>query len=109
MTSIQAIILGLVQGITEFFPISSSAHLILVPWLFGWQLTMSLDLEKTFDVALHLGTFVAILVLMRADVWRLLKALFGSIRRLQDPDPGREARLVAASQHHPRRSDRGGL
>lgn len=83
MTSIQAIILGLVQGITEFFPVSSSAHLILVPWLFGWHLTMSLDLEKTFDVALHLGTFVAILVLMRADVWRLLKAFFGSIRRLK--------------------------
>lgn len=83
MTSIQAIILGLVQGITEFFPVSSSAHLILVPWLFGWHLTMSLDLEKTFDVALHLGTFVAILVLMRVDVWRLLKAFFGSVRRLK--------------------------
>jgi undecaprenyl-diphosphatase len=81
MTSVQAIILGLVQGITEFFPISSSAHLILVPWLFDWQLTMSLDLQKTFDVALHLGTFIAVLVLMRVDVWRLLKAFFGSIRR----------------------------
>jgi undecaprenyl-diphosphatase len=83
MTSIQAIILGLVQGITEFFPISSSAHLILVPWLFNWQLTMSLDMEKTFDVALHLGTFIAVLVLMRVDVWRLLKAFFGSIRRFR--------------------------
>ena len=83
MTSFQAVILGLVQGITEFFPISSSAHLLLVPWLFGWHLTMSprLDLEKTFDVALHLGTFIAMLVLMRADVWHILKAFFGSIRR----------------------------
>jgi undecaprenyl-diphosphatase len=81
MTDWQATILGLVQGITEFFPISSSAHLILVPWLFGWQLTMSLDLQKTFDVALHLGTFIAVLVLMRVEVWRLLKAFFGSIGR----------------------------
>ena len=88
MTTIQAVILGLVQGITEFFPISSSAHLLLVPWLFGWHLTMSLDLEKTFDVALHLGTFIAVLVLMRQDVWRLLKAFFGSIwrRKIQTRD-----------------------
>jgi undecaprenyl-diphosphatase len=81
LSDFQAMILGLVQGITEFFPISSSAHLLLVPWLFGWHLTMSLDLEKTFDVALHLGTFIAILALMYADVWRILKAFFGSIWR----------------------------
>jgi undecaprenyl-diphosphatase len=81
MTLIQATILGLVQGLTEFLPISSSGHLILVPWLFGWHLTMSLDLEKTFDVALHLGTFIAIVVLMRSDIWKVLKAFFGSIWR----------------------------
>ena len=87
MTVIQAIVLGLVQGITEFFPISSSAHLLLVPWLFGWHLysqlgpQAALDLEKTFDVALHLGTFIAILVLMRVEVWKILKAFFGSIQR----------------------------
>jgi undecaprenyl-diphosphatase len=88
MTSIQAVILGLVQGITEFFPISSSAHLLLVPWLFGWHLTMSLDMEKTFDVALHLGTFIAILALMYKDVWKILKAFFGSIlrRKIETPD-----------------------
>jgi undecaprenyl-diphosphatase len=81
MTPFQAVVLGLVQGITEFFPISSSAHLILVPWLFGWDLTISLDLEKAFGVALHLGTFIAVVVLMRAEVWRVLKAFFGSIAR----------------------------
>lgn len=81
MTLIQATILGLVQGLTEFLPVSSSGHLVLVPWLFGWHLTMSLDLEKTFDVALHLGTFVAIVVLMRRDIWRVLGAFFGSIWR----------------------------
>jgi undecaprenyl-diphosphatase len=81
VTTIQALVLGLVQGLTEFLPISSSGHLILVPWLFNWHLAMSLDLQKTFDVALHLGTFLAVLILMRREVWRLLKAFFGSIRR----------------------------
>jgi undecaprenyl-diphosphatase len=81
MNPLQAAILGLVQGITEFLPISSSGHLILVPWLFGWHLNMSVDLEKTFDVALHFGTFVAVVVLMRRDIWQLLKAFFGSMRR----------------------------
>ncbi len=81
MTHIQAAILGLVQGLTEFLPISSSGHLILVPWLFGWHLDLTADMNKTFDVALHFGTFLAILVLMRRDVWTLLKAFFGSIRR----------------------------
>jgi undecaprenyl-diphosphatase len=81
MSTLQAIVLGLIQGITEFLPISSSGHLLIAPWLLGWQLTMSLDLEKTFDVALHLGTFIAIVVLMRVEVWRILKAFFGSIRR----------------------------
>jgi len=81
MTSLQAIVLGLVQGLTEFLPVSSSGHLLIVPWLFGWHLTMSADLEKTFDVALHLGTFVAVLMLMRRDVWTILKAFFGSLAR----------------------------
>jgi undecaprenyl-diphosphatase len=88
MTVIHAAILGLVQGLTEFLPVSSSGHLILVPWLFGWHLNMSLDLEKTFDVALHLGTFIAVLVLMRRDVWKVLKAFFGSLwrRKIQTAD-----------------------
>jgi len=57
----KAAILGIVQGLTEFLPISSSAHLILVPWLFGWKTS-----GLTFDVALHLGTSAAIL----AYFWR---------------------------------------
>lgn len=81
MTTFQAVILGLVQGLTEFLPVSSSGHLTIVPWLFGWDLNMSLDLEKTFDVALHLGTFIAVLALMWRDVWMVLKAFFGSIWR----------------------------
>jgi len=54
---LQAIVLGVVQGLTEFLPISSSGHLILVPWLFGWQ-----DPGLVFDVALHFGTLLALIV-----------------------------------------------
>lgn len=61
MDIFQAIILGLVQGLGEFLPISSSGHLILAPWLFGWQ-----DPGLAFDVALHFGTLVAVL----AYFWR---------------------------------------
>ena len=54
MSVLQAVILGLVQGLSEFLPVSSSAHLSLAPWLFGWQ-----DPGLAFDVALHLGTLAA--------------------------------------------------
>jgi undecaprenyl-diphosphatase len=65
---IHAIILGLVQGLSEFLPISSSGHLLLVPWLFGWNDFSSLSVEKAFDVALHLGTLIAALAYFRRDV-----------------------------------------
>jgi len=57
---IHAIVLGLVQGLSEFLPISSSGHLLLVPWLFGWNDFDNTSIEKAFDVALHLGTLVAV-------------------------------------------------
>ena len=68
MPIIHAIILGLVQGLSEFLPISSSGHLLLVPWLFGWNDFSSLSAEKAFDVALHLGTLIAALAYFRRDV-----------------------------------------
>jgi len=59
---IHAIVLGLVQGLAEFLPISSSGHLLLVPWLFGWDdFANHPELQKAFDVALHLGTVVAVI------------------------------------------------
>ncbi len=61
---VQAIILGLLQGITEFFPISSTAHLILMPWLFGWSGQVD---TLTFNVALHGGTLLALLVCFYRD------------------------------------------
>ncbi len=77
MLILQAIILGIVQGLAEFIPISSSAHLIIVPWLFGWNDPV-LD-SLTFDVALHLGTLVALLWFFAADWVRLIRAGIASI------------------------------
>lgn len=68
MPIFHAIVLGLVQGFSEFLPISSSGHLLLVPWLFGWDDFDDESVKKTFDVALHLGTFFAVLGYFRKDV-----------------------------------------
>lgn len=72
--------LGITQGVTEFAPISSSGHLILVPWLFEWPILEDPGLNKTFDVALHIGTLVGALFYFRHDVWRYLTAWLRSIR-----------------------------
>ena len=63
----QAIILGIVQGLSEFLPISSSGHLLLVPWLAGWE-ELDPSIKKSFDVALHLGTLVAVVAYFWRDV-----------------------------------------
>jgi undecaprenyl-diphosphatase len=77
----QAIILGITQGLTEFAPVSSSGHLILVPWLFKWSILNDAALNKTFDVALHLGTFVGAVFYFRQMIAELLRAFFRSLRR----------------------------
>jgi undecaprenyl-diphosphatase len=81
MSILQAIILGITQGLTEFAPVSSSGHLILVPWLFNWSIVENADFNKTFDVALHLGTLVGAVLYFRRDLWRYLIAWLGSIAR----------------------------
>ena len=88
MSILQAIVLGLVQGATEFAPVSSSGHLILVPWIFGWMLIGDTDVQKSFDVALHVGTLIGALVYFREDVARYAVAWFRSIgaRRMATPD-----------------------
>jgi undecaprenyl-diphosphatase len=79
---LQAIVLGIVQGLTEFLPISSSGHLILVPDLLGWNaITADTQLNKTFDVALHMGTLVAALWYFRHDLRVYLFAGSRALRR----------------------------
>jgi undecaprenyl-diphosphatase len=77
MLILQAIILGLIQGLTEFIPISSSAHLVIVPWLFNWNSPILESL--TFDVALHLGTLIAILLFFASDWIKIIRAGIASI------------------------------
>ena len=68
---IKSIILGLIQGLTEFLPLSSSAHLNLFPWIFNWN-----EISESFDVALHLGTLFAICVFFFKDWIELIKGGF---------------------------------
>jgi len=78
----QALILGIVQGLTELLPISSSGHLILVPWVGEWSYLETHDqFNKTFDVALHLGTLVAVVAYFRRDIWALIVAWARSVTR----------------------------
>ena len=94
MTVFQAVILGLVQGLAEFLPISSSAHLVLTPWVFGWS-----DPGLSFDVALHVGTLVAVLWYFRAEWVRLTQSAIALLRtrRADTDDKRRFLFLVVAT------------
>ena len=76
MTVFQALVLGVLQGLAEFLPISSSAHLSLAPWVFGWN-----DPGLAFDVALHVGTLAAVLWYFRREWLRLIVAAVAIVRR----------------------------
>jgi undecaprenyl-diphosphatase len=87
--SIQALIMGLVQGLTEFLPVSSSGHLVLVPWLFGWK-DPFID-SVAFTVVLHMGTLVALLAFFWHDWVMLIPAGLAAIRdRSFKGDPNRK-------------------
>jgi len=94
MTPLQAIALGVVQGLSEFLPISSSAHLALVPWLLGWE-----DPGLAFDVALHFGTLLAVLWYFRIEWLTLIRAAFGIITtgRIDTPEKRRVVYLIIAT------------
>ncbi len=97
-TFVQALIMGIVQGLTEFLPVSSSGHLIIVPFLFGW--TDPFITSLAFSVMLHIGTLAALLVYFRSDWVRLVPAGLAAIRdRSFDADPDRKLAwlLVAAT------------
>src|SRR2546425_4693103 len=93
MTTFQAIVYGTVQGLTEFLPISSTAHLILLPWVAGWP-----DPGLSFDVALHLGTLVALVLYFWADWMALISSALGIVRgRTQAPDARMAMLIVVAT------------
>lgn len=81
----QAIVLGLVQGLSEFLPISSSGHLILTRWLFGWETPGDDSVEKAFDVALHFGTLVAVIAYFRRDLVRYIREGLRLLWRREKP------------------------
>ncbi len=99
MSILHAIVLGIVQGLTEFLPISSSGHLVIVPWLFGWNDFDTVATAKAFDTALHLGTLVAVLIYLRKDL--IVYITQGSqlifSRRQQPTSAGRRAWLLVLS------------
>ncbi len=90
----QAILLGILQGMTEFLPVSSSGHLVIVPHLLGWP-----DPGLTLNTILHLGTLVAIVAYFWSDLWRLAKAALRSLRLrlLDDPDARLAWAIVVAT------------
>ncbi len=94
MTLLQALILGIVQGLSEFLPISSSAHLALTPWVFGWE-----PPGLAFDVALHLGTLIALLWYFRMEWVSLTKAFFAILakRRIETDSQRRVAFVIVAT------------
>ncbi|MBN1661082.1 MAG: undecaprenyl-diphosphatase UppP [Anaerolineae bacterium] len=87
MSLLQAIILGIIQGATEFIPVSSSGHLVLVPWLLGWE-----SPGLMFDTVLHLGTLLAVVAYFWRDWWALVSAWVRGLVRWDWSDPN--ARLA---------------
>ncbi|MBN1967139.1 MAG: undecaprenyl-diphosphate phosphatase, partial [Anaerolineae bacterium] len=95
MDLIQAIILGVIQGATEFLPVSSSGHLVLAPWWFGW----SVPPDLVFDVAVHLGTLCAVLVYFWRDWLDIARGALHLLqtRRMDDLNSRLFVYLVVAS------------
>lgn len=89
MSVLHAIILGIIQGLTEFLPISSSGHLILVPTLLKWHEMDDQVLNKVFDIALHFGTFLAVVTYFWRDIGRMLRGLVESRHGLSPKHPER--------------------
>ena len=93
MSLLQAIALGLIQGIAELFPISSAAHTLLISWLLGWT-----PPSLPFVVMLHLGTFLAVLVYFARDYWEILTGLFTGFRdRWAQPNERLAALIVTGT------------
>lgn len=90
MSILQSIILGIIQGLTEFLPISSSAHLVLIPYLLNWKIPESQIFP--FDVLVQLGTLVAVIIYFWSDLWKIIKAFFRGLAK-RKPFEDQESRL----------------
>ena len=102
MTPLQAILLGIVQGLTEFLPVSSSGHLILVPFFLHWP-----DQGLAFDIATNTGTLIAILAYFHRDVRDLVTGFFTGAPRSRDGEfPPRPMAWAIIARHHPGRHRR---
>ena len=99
MPILHAIVLGLVQGLTEFLPVSSSGHLLLVPWIMGWNDFSDVSVEKAFDVALHLGTLTAVAGYFRKDLAKYIQDGLRMVFQRQRPSTpeGRLAWLLVVA------------
>lgn len=91
MTIFQSVVLGIIQGLTELLPISSSAHLNLVPWVLGW------DITESFDVALHFGTLLAIALFFFKDWLGLVKGGFNQVVKKEKSTEGRMFWYIVAA------------
>ncbi len=93
MTALRALLLGMLQGVTEFVPVSSSGHLVLVPWALGWP-----NPSLAFDALVHLGTLLAVLAYFRDDILMLVRGWWHTVRvRRIDTPEGRLAWLILVS------------
>src|SRR3954471_2070523 len=97
MSIFEAIVLGVVQGLTEFLPVSSTGHLRIVPAFVGWD-----DPGSAFTAVIQLGTTIAVLIYFREDLWRIAKAWLGSLRRGgAGARSSADARIGWVSHHRP--------
>ena len=94
MSAFEAIVLGIVQGLTEFLPISSTAHLRIVPAFAGWE-----DPGAAFTAVVQLGTMAAVLLYFRHDLWRIARAVAARPAR---PRGARARSTPGSALHHPR-------
>jgi undecaprenyl-diphosphatase len=97
MSELEALLLGIVQGLTEFLPISSSGHLIIVPWLQDYTFLIDDDeFNRTFDVALHAGTLIAAITYFRREVIRLVRSLVTAARARAIATPSQRLSVAIA-------------
>lgn len=90
MSPIQAFILGIIQGITEFLPVSSSAHLVIAPYLFGWNI--SPEDAFVFDILVQVATLIAVFAIFWKDLWKILRGFLNSLWK-REPFSSPDARM----------------